>query len=114
MVAHPSPPRWLETPVPEAAPVLAALLVSKAAVQAALAVVRRAKVETGTVKVGKPRDIYRAPANRFVAEFVGRNNILTGTVKAVRVVKDRQLRNPNLCHQSRTLKAPSSTAPVRD
>ena len=27
---------------------------------------------------GKPRDIYRAPANRFVAEFVGRNNIITG------------------------------------
>ena len=28
---------------------------------------------------GSPRDIYRAPANRFVAEFVGRNNILAGT-----------------------------------
>ncbi len=34
-------------------------------------------------QVGKPRDIYRAPANRFVAEFVGRNNILTGNVTAV-------------------------------
>jgi spermidine/putrescine transport system ATP-binding protein len=31
-------------------------------------------------QVGKPKDIYRAPANRFVAEFVGRNNILTGTI----------------------------------
>lgn len=31
-------------------------------------------------QVGAPRDIYRAPANRFVAEFVGRNNILEGTV----------------------------------
>ncbi|WP_300033850.1 ABC transporter ATP-binding protein [uncultured Roseobacter sp.] len=31
-------------------------------------------------QTGAPRDIYRAPANRFVAEFVGRNNILTGTV----------------------------------
>lgn len=31
-------------------------------------------------QVGSPRDIYRAPANRFVAEFVGRNNILTGKV----------------------------------
>ena len=29
-------------------------------------------------QVAKPRDIYRAPANRFVAEFVGRNNIVTG------------------------------------
>ncbi|MGR3501640.1 ABC transporter ATP-binding protein [Pseudaestuariivita sp.] len=29
-------------------------------------------------QVGSPRDIYRAPASRFVAEFVGRNNILTG------------------------------------
>ena len=32
-------------------------------------------------QIGTPKDIYRAPANRFVAEFVGRNNILTGTVK---------------------------------
>ena len=30
-------------------------------------------------QIGQPREIYRAPANRFVAEFVGRNNILTGT-----------------------------------
>lgn len=28
---------------------------------------------------GAPREIYRTPASRFVAEFVGRNNILTGT-----------------------------------
>ncbi|MEM7059036.1 MAG: ABC transporter ATP-binding protein [Pseudomonadota bacterium] len=33
-------------------------------------------------QVGGPRDIYRAPANRFVAEFVGRNNILAGTTNA--------------------------------
>ncbi|MEO1458159.1 MAG: ABC transporter ATP-binding protein [Pseudomonadota bacterium] len=31
-------------------------------------------------QVGRPRDIYRAPANRFVAEFVGANNILSGRV----------------------------------
>ncbi len=31
-------------------------------------------------QVGSPKDIYRSPANRFVAEFVGRNNILGGTV----------------------------------
>ena len=34
-------------------------------------------------QIGAPRDIYRAPANRFVAEFVGRNNILSGTVDTV-------------------------------
>ncbi|MEM9145033.1 MAG: ABC transporter ATP-binding protein [Pseudomonadota bacterium] len=33
-------------------------------------------------QVGSPRDIYRAPADRFVAEFVGRNNILSGQVEA--------------------------------
>jgi spermidine/putrescine transport system ATP-binding protein len=33
-------------------------------------------------QMGTARDIYRAPANRFVAEFVGRNNILSGTVQA--------------------------------
>ena len=29
-------------------------------------------------QIGSARDIYRTPANRFVAEFVGRNNILSG------------------------------------
>ncbi len=33
-------------------------------------------------QVGTPREVYRAPRTRFVAEFVGRNNILPGTVKA--------------------------------
>ncbi len=32
-------------------------------------------------QIGTPRDIYRAPANRFVAEFVGSNNILTGKIE---------------------------------
>ncbi|WP_075221461.1 ABC transporter ATP-binding protein [Acuticoccus yangtzensis] len=31
-------------------------------------------------QIGRPREIFRAPRNRFVAEFVGRNNILSGTV----------------------------------
>ncbi len=31
-------------------------------------------------QIGTPREIYRSPVSRFVAEFVGRNNILTGTV----------------------------------
>ena len=34
-------------------------------------------------QVGVPRDIYREPSNRFVAEFVGRNNIIAGTVASV-------------------------------
>jgi spermidine/putrescine transport system ATP-binding protein len=33
-------------------------------------------------QVGKGKDIYRAPANKFVAEFVGRNNIFEGKVKS--------------------------------
>ena len=33
-------------------------------------------------QIGSARDIYRTPASRFVAEFVGRNNIFTGTVNA--------------------------------
>jgi len=32
---------------------------------------------------GTPREVFRAPANRFVAEFVGTNNILPGTVRSV-------------------------------
>ena len=34
-------------------------------------------------QIGTPREVYRAPRTRFVAEFVGRNNILPGTVSAV-------------------------------
>ncbi len=33
-------------------------------------------------QIGTPREVYRAPKTRFVAEFVGRNNILPGTVTA--------------------------------
>ena len=36
-------------------------------------------------QVGTARGIYRAPANRFVAEFVGRNNILPGQVRDNRI-----------------------------
>jgi spermidine/putrescine transport system ATP-binding protein len=34
-------------------------------------------------QIGTPQAIYRRPANRFVAEFVGGNNILSGRVKAL-------------------------------
>ena len=34
-------------------------------------------------QIGKAKDIYRAPANKFVAEFVGRNNIFEGKVGEV-------------------------------
>ena len=33
-------------------------------------------------QVGAPREVYRNPANRFVAEFVGTNNIISGSVDA--------------------------------
>jgi thiamine transport system ATP-binding protein len=44
-----------------------------------VAVMRDGAVE----QVGRPRTIYRRPASRFVAEFVGDNNVLDGTVRAV-------------------------------
>jgi spermidine/putrescine transport system ATP-binding protein len=34
-------------------------------------------------QVGSPLDVYRTPKTRFVAEFVGTNNIIDGVVKAV-------------------------------
>jgi len=34
-------------------------------------------------QTGAPQDVYRAPDNRFVAEFVGTNNIFSGTVTSV-------------------------------
>ena len=38
-------------------------------------------------QIGSARDIYRTPANRFVAEFVGRNNIFSGTANAAGLVE---------------------------
>ncbi|PSP27001.1 ABC transporter ATP-binding protein [Halobacteriales archaeon QH_2_65_14] len=35
-------------------------------------------------QVGTPRDVYPRPETRFVAEFVGDNNVLSGTVTAMR------------------------------
>jgi iron(III) transport system ATP-binding protein len=44
---------------------------------------RVAVMSAGEVQqIGTPEDIYRRPANRFVAEFVGRVNLLSGTVAA--------------------------------
>ncbi|MEL6995705.1 MAG: ABC transporter ATP-binding protein [Pseudomonadota bacterium] len=34
-------------------------------------------------QIGTPREVYRSPKTRFVAEFVGRNNILPGKVSSV-------------------------------
>jgi iron(III) transport system ATP-binding protein len=43
-----------------------------------VAVMSRGEVQ----QIGTPEEIYRRPANRFVAEFVGRVNVLSGTVAA--------------------------------
>jgi iron(III) transport system ATP-binding protein len=44
---------------------------------------RVAVMSLGEVQqIGTPEDIYRRPANRFVAEFVGRVNLLSGQVAA--------------------------------
>jgi iron(III) transport system ATP-binding protein len=44
---------------------------------------RVAVMSAGEVQqIGTPEDIYRRPANRFVAEFVGRVNLLSGRVAA--------------------------------
>jgi iron(III) transport system ATP-binding protein len=44
---------------------------------------RVAVMSAGEVQqIGTPEEIYRKPANRFVAEFVGRVNLLSGTVAA--------------------------------
>jgi iron(III) transport system ATP-binding protein len=32
------------------------------------------------VQLGKPREVYEAPANKFVAEFIGTSNFIPGTV----------------------------------
>ncbi|SEL01232.1 ABC transporter ATP-binding protein [Haloferax larsenii] len=54
------------------------------AVSDRVAVLNRGRVE----QVGVPRDVYRRPRTRFVAEFVGENNVFDGVVK--RGLTDRQ------------------------
>jgi iron(III) transport system ATP-binding protein len=48
---------------------------------------RMAVLDAGVLQqVGRPRELFDAPSNRFVAEFVGRTNLLAGTYDAVRGV----------------------------
>lgn len=45
---------------------------------------RLAVMHRGTIlQIGRPRDIYEAPADRFVAQFVGTSNELSGTLVGV-------------------------------
>lgn len=53
-----------------------------------VAVMRSGRVE----QVGRPREIYRRPESRFVAEFLGDNNVLTGEVVDVATGTDDALR----------------------
>jgi ABC-type Fe3+/spermidine/putrescine transport system ATPase subunit len=42
---------------------------------------RIAVMDAGVIQqIGTPEEVYRAPANRFVAEFVGRVNLIQGVV----------------------------------
>jgi len=45
-----------------------------------IAVMSKGNIE----QVGKPREVYTAPATRFVAEFIGTSNFVTGIVASVR------------------------------
>jgi spermidine/putrescine ABC transporter ATP-binding subunit len=49
-------------------------------------------------QVGLPHEIYEAPANPFIADFIGESNILTGVVEAGRedVVRVRLERGPTI------------------
>ena len=52
-----------------------------------IAVMHRGRVH----QVGAPEDIYERPATRFVADFIGRNNVLDGSVVSIseQVIKVR-------------------------
>jgi iron(III) transport system ATP-binding protein len=50
---------------------------------------RIAVMDSGNVvQIGPPRDIYKKPANRFVADFIGTMNFMSGEVVAVRDEQD--------------------------
>ena len=51
---------------------------------------RIAVFNQGTVlQVGPPKELYERPANRFVADFIGINNLIDGTVRALDPVQRR-------------------------
>ena len=55
---------------------------------------RVAVMSDGAIEqVGTPREIYRRPATRFVAAFVGDNNVFEGTVGSVRAAGDSDNRD---------------------
>ncbi|HNV19389.1 MAG TPA: TOBE domain-containing protein, partial [Rectinema sp.] len=35
------------------------------------------------IQIGSPHDLYEKPATRFVADFIGANNLVSGTVESV-------------------------------
>jgi iron(III) transport system ATP-binding protein len=41
------------------------------------------------LQIGPPKDLYERPGNRFVADFIGINNLIDGTVKALGPTPDR-------------------------
>src|SRR3990167_6964966 len=43
------------------------------------------------LQVGPPKELYERPANRFVADFIGINNLIDGTIEAVDM-QERRLR----------------------
>jgi thiamine transport system ATP-binding protein len=61
-----------------------------------VAVMNDGKIE----QVGRPEDVYRRPESRFVAEFVGENNVFSGETRAHEtggsrvVVRDHEFRLP--------------------
>ena len=59
-------------------------------------------------QIGAPREVYRAPANRFVAEFVGTNNIIEGRV---RVAEGARI-TVDTAHGDFTAAAPAGRAPA--
>jgi iron(III) transport system ATP-binding protein len=73
---------------------------------------RVAVMSAGEVQqIGTPEEIYRKPANRFVAEFVGRVNLLTGTVagwEAGRLALELDGSGKQLWVQAETAPAPNA------
>ena len=68
-------------------------------------VMNRGRVE----QVGTPQEIYTAPRTRFVAEFVGMNNLIDTTVASV---EGRTILVDSGCGQLRAMLAPNEVPPV--
>ena len=64
-------------------------------------------------QIGKARDVYENPANRFVADFVGTSNVLDGAAAEALVGRAGHVRRAARTHRGARRRAPTAVPGMR-